>query len=411
VPVTSPRRLALALTLTLAIAAATPAAAEVLVPDLPETGRASDADRAEARAAYDAAGAAYAAGELDAALEAADRAWKALPNSSTALVRATILADLKRDRDAFEAYLQAADLAPTAEESEMISAGLAKHGPRASPAMGWVVVRSTPAGADATLDGAPFRTPRTVGATGGKHELLVEASGYSAHAATLSVRAGRPTAAEARLLAVSDADEPPEVEEPEGPPPAKLRHQRLQLRPYFNIGFPGKAKLAESGIITTFDSIETKVRLSWGGGLYLDIPLRQVFALGIEIGFGTWTTQLHKDAGVGPNYNIDIGFVPRFRVPFGNIAEAYIAIPLGLTIGIENSVEGNEFGGFDKVTNNGAGIYLGLYLGGKVYVSDAVGIFIEGGWTPHFWMFPSTDPGTQWTTRHGAIRTGVAILF
>ncbi|MEZ4267642.1 MAG: PEGA domain-containing protein [Myxococcota bacterium] len=405
-----------ALVALVAVALAPSAWADVLLPDLPETGRATDSDRADARAAYEDATEAYGAGKLDDALEAAERAWTALPNASTALIRATILGDLKRDRDAFEAYLQAADLSPAPEETALIDSGLAKHGPRVSPAMGWATVRSTPSGADAILDGYEFRTPRTVGVSAGKHELELVADGFSPIKVTITARSGRATASTTRLVPsarpVEAPSDPPDrgeeaFEGEDPPPPPKLRHQRTQIRPYLNLGFPGKAKITLTDSFLETASGDSDLNLSYGFGLYLDIPMRSVFALGVELGFGTWTTKFHSDSDLGPNFNVDIGFVPRFRVPIKDVAEIYLSIPVGLTIGVDKTVglDDNE-----KTTNVGPGVYLGLYLGGKVYVTQSLGIFLEGGWTAHFWIF-ATDPTTQWTTRHGAIRTGVAILF
>lgn len=410
------------------VALAPAARADVLLPDMPETGRATDSDRADARAAYEDATEAYGAGRLDDALDAADRAWKALPNASTALIRATILGDLKRDRDAFEAYLQAADLTPAPEETSLIDAGLAKHGPRVSPPMGWIVVRSTPAGADANLDGHAFRTPRTVGISAGKHALELEADGYRPAQSTVTARSGRATTSMTKLVTAPDGAatapqhpdavereteaeaeaeaETEEIEEAEPPPEPKLPHQRVQLRPFFNLGFPGKSKQALSDGIDTATSNTLGLDVSFGGGLYLDIPLRSVFALGVELSVASWQTEFHNDNDLGPNYTIDIGFVPRFRVPFGRVAEAYVSIPLGLTIAIDNTVDFSD----EETRNIGPGFFLGIYLGGKFYFAERFGVFLEGGWTAHVAIF-ATDPTTTWTTRHGSMRAGVAFLF
>ncbi len=418
------RTRACALLLALAGVALAPGAwADVLLPELPETGRATDADRADARAAYEDATEAYGAGRLDDALEAADRAWRALPNASTALIRATILGDLQRDRDAFEAYLQAADLAPAPEETTLIDRGLAKHGPRVSPAMGWAVIRSTPPGADASLDGYAFRTPRTVGVSAGKHQLELEADGFLPIQVAITARSGRATSSTTRLAPNAlpipvppGAEPPPEqpsgdegegaVEAPAPPPVRKLAHQRPQLRPFINVGFPGKSKLALSDGVDTATSDTLSLDASFGGGLYVDVPLRNMFALGVELSFASWQTEFHNDNHLGPNYTIDIGFVPRFRVPFGDIAEGYISIPLGLTIAIDNTVDFSN----EPTRNIGPGFFLGIYVGGKVYLNEHFGLFLEAGWTAHVSAF-ATDPTTTWTTRHGSMRAGAIFLL
>ncbi|MCB9726894.1 MAG: PEGA domain-containing protein [Deltaproteobacteria bacterium] len=397
------------------------ASAEVMAPELPETGGASAADRATARAAYDDAAEAYGAGRLEDALAAADRAWVALPNASTALIRATILGDMKRDEEAFEAYLLAADLSPTADETSLVNAGLARHGGRSTPPMGWLVVTSVPDGAQAQLDGVVFVTPRTVGLSAGKHTLEVAVDGYLPGQFTVTARAGRGGSYEARLQhpagiqppteepvgPAREEEEEEEREEPATPAVAKLPHQKLQLRPFFAMGFPGKAKISLDDGFGNSVSDDTDLLLAWGGGFYLDIPLRQLFAFGVEVSVGTWNTQFHDDNELGPNIHIDLAFVPRFRVTFGRVAEAYLSIPIGLSVGIDDTLDLDTG---EPVKNVGPGAYFSLLLGAKFYVGESFGIFVEGGWAGHLWLF-ATDPTTTWTARHGVLRTGVAFLF
>ncbi len=84
-------------------------ATRVLLAPLPDRGGEDEAAKATARAAYEEASRRYESGDLEAALDAAGEAYRAVPNASTALVRATILEAMKRPCDALGASLQNAE--------------------------------------------------------------------------------------------------------------------------------------------------------------------------------------------------------------------------------------------------------------------------------------------------------------
>ena len=123
----------------------------LVIPDLPDKPSVSAGDQKRAEKAYGKAYEAYGAGNTEAALRFAEQAFSALPNASTALIRATILAAMGRTQDAFEAYLVAADLNPVPDELQLIDAGLAQTGGSLSPPMGWTSFKTTPPGAKVAL--------------------------------------------------------------------------------------------------------------------------------------------------------------------------------------------------------------------------------------------------------------------
>ena len=175
-----PRRLATAwIALSCLVPAVQPAWAEPIVARLPEREAPTVEDRERALDAYARARSHFAAGEFEQALRAAGRALDALPNASTALVRAAILAELGHHREAFESYLAARDLEPVGDELALIEAGLATHGLAHAPPLGWLRIEVRPLGAVVEIDGAAVPNGRTIGLAEGRHILRGSAAGYA----------------------------------------------------------------------------------------------------------------------------------------------------------------------------------------------------------------------------------------
>lgn len=186
-------------TLTLLIAlliGSSPAAAEVIIPE-PPTKQPTDADKKAAEAAYASAQQAYGEGELLEALGHADAAFAAVPNASTALVRAIILADMKRPRQAFRVYLDAINLDPTPDEKAMITDGLASQGTAAG--LGWLAVRPSPGTAWVYVGDKAFKGSRTIGLDAGSYELRVEAPEFQSATSSVAIVAGAGRAVNATL--------------------------------------------------------------------------------------------------------------------------------------------------------------------------------------------------------------------
>lgn len=133
----------------------------------------SDEARQRAVDAYVRARDAYAGGQLQQALDAASEAFQALPNASTALIRATILGAMGFDPQAVAAYLQTRDLDPVANELQLIEQGLAKHGSLQAPPVGWLRVQCLPPDVQLEVDGYPIPNRRTVGLAAGQHQVRV----------------------------------------------------------------------------------------------------------------------------------------------------------------------------------------------------------------------------------------------
>ncbi len=170
---------------------ATAANAALVLPELPTSKNPSASDEKRAQGFYGKAYEAYGNGNAEQALSYADKAFRALPNASTALIRATILQGLENNVEAFKAYLIAADLNPVPEELQLIDQGLAATGASSTPAMGWVSFKTTPAGARVSLGEGSFKAPRTVGLPAGQHFFNIQSPGFVGTQGNVSVSAGR----------------------------------------------------------------------------------------------------------------------------------------------------------------------------------------------------------------------------
>ena len=165
--------------------------AALVLPDLPNAKNPSSSDEKRAQSSYGKAYEAYGNGNPEQALRHAEQAFSALPNASTALIRATILQGLERNQEAFEAYLVAADLNPVPDELQLIDQGLAATGASLSPPMGWVSFKTTPAGARVSLGEGSFKAPRTAGLPAGQHFFNIQSAGFVGTQGNVSVSAGR----------------------------------------------------------------------------------------------------------------------------------------------------------------------------------------------------------------------------
>lgn len=212
--------------------AGTPGGPAPRIPALPDRDALGADARATAARAYEEASRRYGAGDSTGALPFADEAFHAVPNASTAVIQATILADLARPSEAFDALLVAADLDPTPEELTFIREGLAQHGPACVPPLGWARVAVAPDAARWTVDGAPAAGTRTVGLTAGEHLVVVEAAGFAPDTRTVTVRAGEEATLALTLTALPTPVPVVEVPPPVVEPPPVVAHPAAAASPW-----------------------------------------------------------------------------------------------------------------------------------------------------------------------------------
>jgi hypothetical protein len=199
----------------------------VLLPVLPPPAEITDEHRETATRAYADVERAWGEGDLEAALAAADESFAAVPNASTAVLRATVLAAMGRPAEAFAALLVASDLDPRPDERAAVAQGLATHGGTLAAPMGWARIVVDPPDAVVTLDDVAFRPPRTVGLSLGTHAVRVVAPGYQAVDATIEVLAA--AAVDARYSLAPTPAAPPL--DPAAPPLDPASTPVLHARP------------------------------------------------------------------------------------------------------------------------------------------------------------------------------------
>ena len=188
------------------LGASWPTRADVIVPSLPERREATDREREAARRAYTAVQESYARGELSRALDAAEVAFAAVPNASTALIRATLMGQLGRPAAAFAVFLVAADLSPTADEMAQITAGLEANGKDADPQLGWVRLWTGDVRASVTLGGLPIPAGRALGVTVAAYDIEVAAEGFETQQRPVVVRPGEGQEVKVELRRAGSSD-------------------------------------------------------------------------------------------------------------------------------------------------------------------------------------------------------------
>ncbi len=268
------------LSLMAVLAGAGPVLAQsVVIPRLPRVHVPSADQQTRAERAYDEARRRYQKGDLPGALSNADEAWEAVPNASTALIRATILAKMKRHDDAFAALLVGLDLDPTDRERDLIENALANNGPLCSPPLGWVRVEVTPAGARVEVAGKTFDAPRTIGLPAGSHALRISATGHERIDDSLDLRAGRSTRAKYRLTAAAA--------------PAREPAAAVALAPVAPRPVP--AETAEAPDLAREPVVRASVRPAWRKALPWTVLGTGVAAIAVGAGLHAWALDAVHD--------------------------------------------------------------------------------------------------------------------
>lgn len=194
-----PLRLALALVLTLAPLSgwATPSptdpgsAPHLIAPPIPDRAlRVASPDSSErARRAYELAARHFRVGRADLALPHALSAWHEVPNASSALIVATVLADLRRACDALPYLVLGLELDPVDDEPARLSRLFDEQAPHCPPGYALVTLTATPADAIVELGSHRLAPPRTVALRRGHHTIEARAPGHEPAVAHLDIGA------------------------------------------------------------------------------------------------------------------------------------------------------------------------------------------------------------------------------
>ncbi len=171
-----------------------------VLPEHPDHRPATAEDIEEAREAHEETRRLYGSDDLEGALRSADRAFEHVPNASTAMVRATVLAALGRPCEAFAALLVARDLEPDEGQLGAIRVGLEKHGTGCGVGYGWLRFTLRPEAATVEVNGQRVGAGRSVGLPAGRHVVSVTAEGFRPESEEVPVVAGRGTNLELSLV-------------------------------------------------------------------------------------------------------------------------------------------------------------------------------------------------------------------
>jgi len=196
----------------LAAPAAEGAQAGVIAPDPPRLVEPTPEAIARARGAYEAAAETFYRGRLAEALAHTEAAWLALPNASSALIMATVLAELARPCDAVPMLLLALDLDPVEGERDAVAELLAEQSAACAPGYGWVTLEASAAGAWVELDGSRMALPRTVALSAGAWKTVAGAEGRASARQVIEVTPGRGAHITFALAEQPQAVEPQAVE-------------------------------------------------------------------------------------------------------------------------------------------------------------------------------------------------------
>ncbi|MGM0575346.1 MAG: hypothetical protein ACQEXJ_06420 [Myxococcota bacterium] len=187
------------------------------------------------------------------------------------------------------------------------------------------------------------------------------------------------------LPAPARADSLPEETEPEASAPQSseeiedlqegrepLDGDRAQLAPHLHFGFGGRGEVEQGDLGGRSDLVGT-----YGLGAWIDLPLGRNIAIGPLLRAGLWNSERLRDADFGRHIFVDADVQVRLRAPlFGGGVEAYLAMPVGFSLGVLNDVVGEDIG---------LGWNIGAFAGLKLYVARTWGIFAEAGWHHHRW--------------------------
>lgn len=159
----------------------------IVLPILPEAKHIEENAKQRAIKADKEARRAWELGNTKQALKFANEAYEAVPNASTALIRAQILARNEMYKEAFESYLIAYDLDPTDEEKKLIEEGLSATCAKVNPSLGWFKIEVEPSNSTIHLDGAQISSSRTIGLPEGDYNIHVSAEGRNSQEVNITV--------------------------------------------------------------------------------------------------------------------------------------------------------------------------------------------------------------------------------
>lgn len=188
-------------------------------------------------------------------------------------------------------------------------------------------------------------------------------------------------------------------------------------RLYFDgqLGLLGEAHIS-SGSNDASDELEP----SGGAVLGVDVPVVPFFSMGGEVGFLIWNTDGGDDNEIDPGGLLNVTFVPRLRIPFGNDdggvhGAAYLAGQIGPTFSFPSEDVADGLATVGTRVNTGYGLNGGGLLGVQLFFTRSIGIDLAAGYQHHV-VWHDLDGGlADGTVRIDLgqlmMRAGLAIAF
>ncbi len=203
-----------------------------------------DPKRAEARKSYAEAESKFQSGDYEGAYAAYKQANDAVPAPQTLYKMALCLDKLGKNSEALAAYNAFLASSPPTSMEPRVSEAQGRVTELKKKAAVLVKVKSEPAGASVSLDGAAQMgtTPIEIKTTPGRHLLKIVAPGYDAYEKELNLEAGAPeTSVEATLSkpVVAEAPPPPSPEPKPIEKPVEPTEKRSNTAAYVVLGVAG----------------------------------------------------------------------------------------------------------------------------------------------------------------------------
>jgi len=144
------------------------------------------------------------------------------------------------------------------------------------------------------------------------------------------------------------------------------------------LGFGGEGEIEADDLGGVGVDGEGDLEASYGIGAAFMQPLHEYFALGGQLSFLSWTSDLAEDLDFDRSTLLDLAIVPQAKYAVMDNLELYASLPLGLTFDFFG-----EDDWFGAEVEDGFGFNLALLLGVRVGLNDDFGLLGELGYAYH----------------------------
>jgi hypothetical protein len=193
-------------------------------------------------------------------------------------------------------------------------------------------------------------------------------------------------------------------------------HTAARLYVDGQLGILGDARITNDGNEAS-DSLEP----SGGAVIGFEAPVVPFFSVGAEVGFWIWNTDGGDDWEIDPSGLVDVSFVPRLRLPFGNGDDggghgaAYVAGLFGPTFSFPSEDVQDGLASLGADIGTGFGLQGGGLVGIQLFPIRSFGFDLAVGYQHHIAWHEvdgiAGDDTVQLDLGQLILRAGVAIAF